>query len=1018
VSAPRAVLMLSMCILLVVPASAYSPARATYGVDVGSDLTFPGDIQTNSGMQVTREGVPVTFILILTNKGEINDTYDIFCDGLTSGWTGQLSINNVFIPCYPYDNQYCFTVKITPPASLAGGLLSWALATVWAQSHYDPYCQTHIHLLTILNTTTNPALIKFAGPGQAARYPIRVTNTGTSSDNLSLESLYYHNEPYNIVHMPFDGHPIYWDISLTNTYFPLMPGASSNTTLKTTAPGNAVEGDYLIMNLSVKSASDPTKTDRISIITIVSIRWGVELSCDRPAKKVLGGEHAKYMINVTNTGTMRDSILLSRNDPPAGSGWSATLGALSIIMDSGDTKSIELDVLPPVDALPNDTVSINVTGVSGGDFNKHSTVETRTTANPGYLLRFNETELVQYVNPGETTTYNIQVRNVGGQQDTALLSFSGGASGWNAILNGSPMSMAPKSTGYVSLDVSAPWGAFAGDEADHQVQLLSQNDPVAPEILRTRTIVNRTKNITAELAPPVRQVDPEQAAPFTITIHNRGNAQEILRLEPGQMPSKWSMTFNESQLIVQAYSSRTITCIVTPDFTAFAGNFSFTAFARTDWTSVEVGGIVWVNRVYRFTMECADNELPVLPGGKAQYNVTITNRGNSDDSVILSLFPSDKELGWNWTAIKNIVFLNMGGADNVTVSVSAPLGAAAGIRKECRVRGTSQGNTSFWREVPLTAVVGTARALNVTGTPDHLDRAPGAPADFTIGVRNIGNIAEDVSLSSNPALAGWTIAFKSTGGASLNSFRLPPTEVQGVIFGVTPPPGTLAGNYTFYVNVTTAGGLRYGLSFRVNVLPFFSFDIIPEKDYIILPAGMSMNLKVRVRNLGNVADDILLSVCGTMGERWASVMHPLQNIGANSSWDYSLILRAPADSRNGMHYFDVRGRSSTGEEKNVTIRVRITEKGATTTIDSPCNILILLIVASGVVAGLMAYRAKRRAADAERDKGSRALGVHRGEAEKRPPPTAAWRVRHRPLPDAAPPVDVEDVGQEYDENGR
>lgn len=944
------------CILLVLPAAAAPVPRATYGVELSFAQPFPDDIRESLELKVTTEGVPVTYYFLLTNRGEMNDSYDLLSAGAPAGWSGVLNMTSVDLA--PSASAQ-LSLWLAPPLSLSPGLQSWALLTVWARSRYDPTCSTHLHMLTLVNTTVDPVLVVYSGPGQQARSAINVRNTGSENDTMALEASYVHHEPNPVPHQPGDSHaPTPWSYSLTATSLRIPPGGVANTTAVVGAPAGAAEGDYLVINVTARSGLDPSKTSRITVVSIVSFRYGVRLECDIPVRKVLGGETARFSINVTNIGTMRDTVSISRTDPPPG--WMASLGALSVVLDAGERRSVELDVFPPVDAPPNATARVNATGTSRGNISRSDSVSTLTVANPDLLMRFNTTEMVHHVDPGATTTFSAGVRNWGYMPDTAIFDIIGDPGDWTVGLEPSSLALPARASGTVSLNVTAPVGALAGETKDLTIRCRSLGDPGYAEAALTRTIVNRTHNLTAWLVPRAVLVDPGQGAQFSLTVFSDGNGEETARLDAGRIPANWMMEFNESAMVLGPHSSRTVTCMVTPDVSAPAGDYSVTAAVVADWTRLEPECVVQVDRSFWFSLAFTPEELTVAPGGAGEFNLTITNRGNTDDTVELSLQPSGQPLAMNWTLERASVALPLRGSASVKVRVEVPPGTPAGARDDCRVRATSAGNASFWKEVTPAGIAGVVHRLQTSGSPPLREVLPGQTAVFGMVVENAGNGPEDVAIGISGAPGGWAVTFLGDDLLPSASFRMAGQQVRRINFSATPPQGALAGNYSLEPEVSFASGLKGSVRFEVRVLQVHALWLAPERQKLVVRAGSVQSVPVSVRNLGNGPDEIRVSVKGTGDEGWATLNASALFLGVNGTGALSLQLRPPGQLRAGTHTFRLEGTAGNGTTANATLEVRVVEREVGTTADSGCYVLVLLLLIAGTAMALLFRRARKR----------------------------------------------------------
>jgi len=942
-------------VLLLAPAGALSSARAQYGVSLSFDGSFPEDIEETAQLRVSTEDSDTYFYMLLTNRGEVGDTFDIYAEGAPGGWAAVLNVTVVDLPAF---QTQPIAMVVSSPQSLSGGLQSWAVIMVAARSRSDPTCTTHLHTLTVLDTTIGPALVGFAGPGQAAQFPLTLRNTGTDSDTITVDAAYVHSEPRLDTHQPWETHaPGGWQCSVAPVAFTLPGGGQAQAMLKLTAPADSAKGDYQILNLTARSGSDPTKTQRLTAITIVSIRYGVRLDCAERTKKALGGEPARFLVNVTNNGTMRDVVSLSTE--PAPYGWTAILGAASFVLNSGESRQVGLDVTPPVTAPANSTGTVRVIGRSGGNQSMSGWVDTFTIANPDFLLRFNGTQSVRYVDPGNTTTHTLEIRNLGAEDDAALLDLSGPTGNWTAGLGAASVLVPARTSAFVFLDVSAPADALAGETLDLLVRCRSLHDPADSAELLARTVANRTRKLTAELSPPVLSAYPEEAAPFMLSVRNGGNADEAVSFSAGRLPPNWTMAFNESLLLVGPRSSRQLLCTVTPDFSAAARDHPVSAVVLAEGLSAEACATVSVKKAFRFVLECNDHEKKAPPGGKAEYNVTVINRGNADDIVLVQLIVDDPVPALNWSVGEPSVRVPVGGRAIIPVNLTAAPRTFGGVRGSCRVRGVSSGNSSFWRELELGGTVAVESGLGLAQAPVSAEVMPGETAVFSLTLDNLGNVGESVGLGLEGLPSGWNFTFKDASGQEVASFSLAPYASSSFRLALATPSGAPAGNYTVRAKFTTVSGMSISADSRVVVRQVYDLYFVAQRKSVTVRAGGIQTVGLVVRNLGNGPDEVSLSVLGSGGERWAGLNASGLSLAAGELAQPVLRLQPAREERNGIHHFEVRARSSSGLERNVTVEVRVVQDESLVTSEPPCLLAGAAVAVVGIVAMYLFWRNRR-----------------------------------------------------------
>jgi len=247
----------------------------------------------------------------------------------------------------------------------------------------------------------------------------------------------------------------------------------------------------------------------------------------------------------------------------------------------------------------------------------------------------------------------------------------------------------------------------------------------------------------------------------------------------------------------------------------------------------------------------------IEPGHTGVYNVYIQNNGNVEDEFILSLtgLPPPP---WMFDFDVNPVVLGPGAYTNIQLSISP-----------YRHYTTSPGDYSFrvtatsQRAIPEgLSAVDTADAyvhvlsfyeVDIAITPETDSVVPGETVDYSINIRNLGNVHDTFSISTSGIDPNWLWEL------STESVTLDPNCETNVQLSIIPYRhySTALGDYPFDVIVSSEEASDTEIAI-VHILPFYDVDLIITPVHAsTFPSG-SVTYQLDVRNYGNDIDGVII----------------------------------------------------------------------------------------------------------------------------------------------------------------
>ncbi len=257
--------------------------------------------------------------VLLTNKGNINDTYSLELSGLIDTWDATFTENylkkftisldaDIFEDIADWkDSQAEIDVYITLPSDAQHGDISNIKVMATSQYSIDtPFIEelTREDIL-IVNTKEEPDIQlycddpqKYVDPDDNVTFVVNVKNNGNAEIDVAIE----HSE------ISVAG----WDVKHADETS-VFPESKQRVYVEVTAPLDALAGDKLIVTIRGSIISDgPVRaSDTCALVAIVKNNPWIEAQSTPQSQKVLPGNLVEYNITVNNKGNGEDFVEIS-----------------------------------------------------------------------------------------------------------------------------------------------------------------------------------------------------------------------------------------------------------------------------------------------------------------------------------------------------------------------------------------------------------------------------------------------------------------------------------------------------------------------------------------------------------------------------------------------------------------------------------------------------------------------------------------------------------------------------------
>jgi uncharacterized membrane protein len=585
------------------------------------------------------------------------------------------------------------------------------------------------------------------------------------------------------------------------------------------------------------------------IATPVSAAASINLSVSPNSQTVNPGDSGEYTVIVRNTGDDPITVNLQASNEPGEdcNGFSTVISQIPGQIDAGQSEETTMNVsvgqAVEADTACDTTVTATITAVIGApaaEIPEPSTQTVTTTAGDGSGGAFWGVDLyfdnvkdrnqktITYTGSSSILTYSITVENTGQQNSTTVNltleerddSGCGNAGDLTAELSDSTVTLdaededdddANKEVVYV--DVEVPDGQEADDYCWEVTGSVTTPNPTE-EISDTVDLeleVPVLKECSMSLSKTSLNLNPGQEGTFTATLTNDGNSDWSVSMARSGERASW-VSFDGPSSGVLPYGdgsgSKTFDLIVVPDDSENAGSSNSITIQAKDGNTVKCSKVISIilGQSFGAQLSLSTSSLgPIEPGENRTSSLTVTNTGNGQDNLRISV--STPPSGWGVQLDQSTVTVNSrhgsGKSVNVQYSVSVPLNALATESIELTFSVLPAGGGAAYQTKILSVTVSETHGMAtssiipvdnqgyISQTGDYNDILV-----FPIEVENLGN-NDDVfrfyTKQQRPSSGGnWDISFTDSQDNSQTEFTIPARQTVVINVNVLVPN---VGNY-------------------------------------------------------------------------------------------------------------------------------------------------------------------------------------------------------------------------------
>ena len=758
-------------------------------------------------------------------------------------------------------------------------------------------------------------------PEETLTYTVTIENQGTSDDtyNLDIASTV----------------PTGWVMYVLPSQISINDDTSGTVTLyveignRTNAIGGVTK-QFSVYCQSVGSASNNETTAGSSKVKKI---YGNALSSGVSEISIDPNNAATFSITVTNDkGNTEDTVTFTQTSTGT-TDWSFTLPG-SVSLDPDESATVSFSVTPDIEALAG-LKSINLFANSeDGETSYSISVTVRVNQLPALEVT-KVGSSAQDIEAGKRVYYSFLVINKGNAVDSFDITVvsDGIPDGWEASLDNDEISSLGVDQSINLTDVlvvKAPSDAAADVVATIQVKVSSQeNTSVSKTFTSRSTVLQKFDPKITIVGGDTQSSDPDVEVTYNLKIENQGNGEDEISLSLTGSNSTWG-TLGESSFTLAAGANTTTTLRVTaPEDTTAQNGYKITIKATSEDAITIKNRDVFlnVNQVYEVSVSVSgDTTQSGDPGDTLSYSITVKNKGNSDDTVALSL---EGEMA-SWGSIVEDVDLEQGQSTTVNLTVNIDEDAVVGDNA-ITVNGTSEDSFTAYDTSSVTVSVNKQYKVDIIVSSQSGD--PGSELIYPMRVQNKGTGTDSFKLLINDYPANWIVQLESEyveevtagGEKTINVTITVPSGEQNQAFTTNITASSLGAsdeNPPKWVNTTVA------VTTIVN--QEYWIDLSVESSTIDAIIGTPVAITITVDNLGTGDDIVALS--STAPEGWTGLEFNTSflNVIEGSSGLVGLSITVPEGTNKGDYAVNVSGVSNcdvcangTKSQDSLTLTIKV-----------------------------------------------------------------------------------------------
>ena len=636
---------------------------------------------------------------------------------------------------------------------------------------------------------------------------------------------------------------------------------------------NVYDNSQMTYTLDVTS-QNASAADSLNQIIDIDMIYAIDVELKQgDSKQAKRGESASYVVTLTNRGDNADNFGIEVGDLPKD--WSASASISEIYLEPDDWQDFTMEVIVPDTAAVDEYAMIQIIArVQEEDYDYiYGYGNTNTTAEDGRTYGVDivaDAESKQII-PDGMIIYDISVTNDGDESDSFKLHFEDvSKEGWVSNLSQFEIdNLGPGESFSLVLTVFSPEDAEENDWSLTKVHIYSTNREQFGDDLVVNTSVRLpVRDVSLSTSEDTMSGNPGSTLTYTVSVTNTGSDPDDIYLgfEICESCNAWVVSL--SKYIVEDLDdgdSEDVLFFV--EIPSSARNteeaiFTVTAESHDDSSATaELSLTSTVNTV--LDQYVIASVVPILyPGDVNQFNISITNNGNSYESY---KFSKGSGVPDDWKFEDTLIYETQslepyGGNEMFVLPFEIPDDENPGFYNfTLYVKLSSSGIKVD--TIDLSVKVEYYADFTIVIDPSQSIGDPGFTHQLPVTITNSANADEEIDFAVEGLPSTWTYCVLFSGNC-LNSLNIDQGATSDFILEITTSDNEPANTNGLFLTLVGTSSLNNKFevreSFKIMTNPTYILSVTTPADTKTGASGDTIPFQLVIENLGNDVDYVNL----------------------------------------------------------------------------------------------------------------------------------------------------------------
>jgi len=636
---------------------------------------------------------------------------------------------------------------------------------------------------------------------------------------------------------------------------------------------NVYDNSQMTYTLEVTS-QNASASDSIDQVIDIDMIYAIDVELKQgDSKEAKRGDSATYLVTITNRGDNADTFGIEVGDIPKD--WYASASVSEIFLQPDDYQDFTMDVTVPDTAAVEEYAVIKIIArVQEEDYdyiygfgNTNTTVEDGRTYGVDIVADAESKQVI----PGGMIIYDLSVTNDGDETDSFKLEFEDVShEGWLSNLSQFEIdNLGPGESYSLVLTVFSPDDAEENDWSLTKVHIYSTNREQFGDDLVVNTSVRLpVREVSLSTSEDSMSGNPGTTLTYTVSVTNTGSDPDdiILGFEICESCNAWVVSL--SKYVVEDLddgdSEDVLFFVEIPSSARDTDEaiFIVTAESHDDSSATaELDITSTVNTV--FNQYVTSSAVPIMyPGDTNQFNISITNNGNSHESY---KFSKGSGVPDDWKFEDTLIFETQtlepyGGNEMFVLPFEIPDDENPGYYNfTIYVKLSSSGIKV--ETIDLSVKVEYYADFTITIDPSQSTGDPGFTHQLPVTITNNANANEEIDFIVDGLPSTWTYCVLFSGNC-LNSLNVAKGATSDFILEITTSDNEAANMNGLFLNLVGTSSLNNKFeasqSFKIMTNPTYILSVTTPSDTKTGSSGDTIPFQIVIENLGNDVDIVNL----------------------------------------------------------------------------------------------------------------------------------------------------------------